>query len=327
MQTNVAALLTPKISVEEHAPTSAKIIFDPLDRGFGHTLGNALRRVLLSSIVGSAITRAEFDAGSGEQGQLIANEYDRLPGVTEDLIDVLLNLKGVAVRMDGINEAELVLKASGPGEVRAGDIQLTQNVSIANPDWLIARIDDDSTVSARLIVHRGRGYVPASALGPDEEPRAIGSLRLDASFSPVRRVAYDVQSARVERRTDMEKLVLDVETNGTISPYDAVREAGRILCRQLLTFAGMDDETLLASAGAESPSKTAATPVTELGLSARVVKCLLEQDIERLDQLAACTPAQLLKTPNLGKQALSEIVACLKQRDLSLDRPAEADGA
>ena len=329
MHTNVAALLTPQVGVEEIDATRAKITLDPLERGFGHTLGNALRRVLLSSIVGSAITRAEFDSGSGERGQLVANEYDRLPGVVEDLIDVMLNLKGVAIRMDGINEVELVLQVTGPGEVRAGDIQLVQNVSVANPDWHIAHIDDDSTFSARLIVHRGRGYVPASMLDPEEKQRAIGSLCLDASFSPVRHVAYDVQSARVERRTDMDKLILDVETNGTIAPYEALCEAGRVLCRQLLTFAELNDEEVEvapSASDAESVTSMSDMPVTELELSARVVKCLLEQDIERLDQLVACTPSHLLKTPNLGKQALSEIQACLKERGLSLGMSVDVAG-
>ncbi len=324
MQTKVSALLTPKISTAKISASHAKITFDPLERGFGRTLGNALRRVLLSSIVGSAITRVEIDN--------VAHEYDRLPGVSEDLIDVLLNLKGVAIHMHGIDEAVLTLTVTGPGDICAGDIQMIQNVSVANPKHHIAHIDDDSTIAARLTVHRGRGYMPASMLSQhqQEASRVIGSLRIDASFSPVRRVAYDVQSTRVEQRTDMDKLILDIETNGAITPYDAVREAGNILRQQISAFADMGDGDSIQAApppdddAQATASDRFAMPVTDLGLGTRAVNCLLEQGIESVGDLVVCSPGYLLKTPNLGKQMLAEITARLKDRSLSLGMELDA---
>ena len=209
MQSAVNEFLTPRhIDVTDTGPTRAKVVLEPLERGFGHTLGNALRRILLSSMPGCAVTEVEIDG--------VLHEYSAIEGIQEDVIEILLNLKGVAVVMHGKDQAVLTLSKKGPGVVTAGDIQVDHEVEIKNPDHVIANITGDVELSMKLSVARGRGYQPADARrSDDEETRAIGRLQLDASFSPVRRLAYSVESARVEQRTDLDKLVLDLETNGT----------------------------------------------------------------------------------------------------------------
>lgn len=227
MQSAVNEFLTPRhIDVTELGPTRAKVVLEPLERGFGHTLGNALRRILLSSMPGCAVTEVEIDG--------VQHEYSAIEGVQEDVIEILLNLKNVAVVMHGKDQAVLSLSKQGPGAVTAGDIQVDHDIEIKNPELVIANITSDTSLSMRLTVSRGRGYQPVDARATDEdETRAIGRLQLDASFSPVRRLAYSVESARVEQRTDLDKLVLDLETNGTIDPEEAIRRAATILQQQL----------------------------------------------------------------------------------------------
>ncbi|HCO58683.1 MAG TPA: DNA-directed RNA polymerase subunit alpha, partial [Porticoccaceae bacterium] len=217
MQNSSTELLTPRtIDVTEYDNTNARVVLEPLERGFGHTLGNALRRILLSSMVGSAIVEVEIDG--------VLHEYSAIEGVQEDVIEILLNLKNVAVILHGRDETELTLSRSGEGPVTAGDIQADANVEIKNPDHVIANITGSTSLNMRLRVARGRGYQPVDTRDSDEEEtRAIGRLRLDASYSPVRRVAYSVENARVEQRTDLDKLILDIETNGTIDPEEAIR--------------------------------------------------------------------------------------------------------
>ena len=230
MQGAVTEFLTPKvIGVEQVSPTHAKVTLEPLERGFGHTLGNALRRILLSSMPGCAIVDVEIDG--------VLHEYSTIEGVSEDVIEILLNLKGLAVVMEGKEHATLTLNATGPGVVTGADIQTTADIQIVNPDHVIAHLDDNTELNMRLNVALGRGYVAADAVQSDEEEsKPIGRLQLDASFSPVSRVSYVVDSARVEQRTDLDKLILDLQTNGTLDPEEAIRRAATILQQQLAVF-------------------------------------------------------------------------------------------
>jgi DNA-directed RNA polymerase subunit alpha len=222
MQRLVNEFLSPRhIDVQEISKIRAKVVFEPLERGFGHTLGNALRRILLSSMPGCAVTEVEIDG--------VLHEYSTIEGVQEDVIEILLNLKGVAVTMHNNDEAVLTINKTGPGAVTAGDIQVNQDVEIANPEHVIANLTSGS-LNMRLTVTRGRGYVPAdSRISDEDETRAIGRLQLDASYSPVLRVSYAVESARVEQRTDLDKLVIDIEFNGTIDPEECIRRVATIL--------------------------------------------------------------------------------------------------
>ena len=236
MQSAVNEFLTPRhIDVTESSLTSAKVVLEPLERGFGHTLGNALRRILLSSMPGCAITEVEIDG--------VLHEYSTIEGVQEDVIGILLNLKNVAVVMHGKDEAVLTLSKKGPCVVTAGDIQVDHEVEIKNPEHVIATVNGDTELNIKLTVARGRGYQPAEARHSDEEEtRSIGRLQLDASFSPVRRLSYSVESARVEQRTDLDKLILNLETDGTIDPEEAIRRAATILQQQLAVFVDLEGE-------------------------------------------------------------------------------------
>ena len=233
MSQSVTDFLTPRhIDVQEVSATRARVTLEPLERGFGHTLGNTLRRILLSSMPGCAITEVQIDG--------VLHEYSTIEGVQEDVIDILLNLKGVAVVLHSQDEAVLTLSKEGTGPVTAADFQLTQDVEIANPDHLICTLNEKGSIRLEAKVTRGRGYVPVDSIEDDEESRPIGVLRLDATYSPMRRVAYSVESARVEQRTDLDKLVLDIETNGTIDPEEAIRRAATILQQQLAVFVDLD---------------------------------------------------------------------------------------
>src|SRR5436190_9000241 len=234
MQGSVSEFLRPRVvKVQPVAPRQARVVIEPFERGFGHTLGNALRRVLLSSMPGSAITEVEIDG--------VLHEYTSIEGVQEDVVDILLNLKAVAIRMHSRDSAELRLNKKGAGPVTAGDIQIDHDVEIVNPELVIAHLTQAGSLSMTLKVEKGRGYRPAVQRAVFEEAtRPIGRLQLDASFSPVRRVTYAVDSARVEQRTDLDKLILDIETNGAIEPEEAVRYAARILVDQLSVFAQLE---------------------------------------------------------------------------------------
>ncbi|MDO3380746.1 DNA-directed RNA polymerase subunit alpha [Gilvimarinus algae] len=313
MQTAVNEFLTPRhIDVTENSPTHAKVVLEPLERGFGHTLGNALRRILLSSMAGCAIIEAEIDG--------VLHEYSDIEGVREDVIEILLNLKGVAVVMHGKDQAVLTLTKKGPGVVTAGDIQVDHDIEIKNPDHVIANITGDTTLSMRLTVSRGRGYQPADARRQEEdESRAIGRLQLDASFSPVRRVAYSVDSARVEQRTDLDKLILDLETNGTIDPEEAIRRAATILQQQLAVFVDLEGEKQSQPEEKEEAiDPVLLRPVDDLELTVRSANCLKAENIYYIGDLIQRTEVELLKTPNLGKKSLTEIKDVLASRGLSL---------
>lgn len=311
----VNEFLTPRhIDVTENSPTHAKVVLEPLERGFGHTLGNALRRILLSSMPGCAIIEVEIDG--------VDHEYSAIDGVQEDVIEILLNLKGVAVVMndDEKSQTTVTLSKTGPGVVTAADITVDHNVEIKNPEHVIATITGKTTLNMRLVIARGRGYQPADArVSDEEETRSIGRLQLDASFSPVKRLAYSVESARVEQRTDLDKLVLDLETNGTIDPEEAIRRSATILQQQLAVFVDLEHEK-----SSEPEQKEAEIdpillrPVDDLELTVRSANCLKAENIYYIGDLVQRTEVELLKTPNLGKKSLTEIKDVLASRGLSL---------
>jgi DNA-directed RNA polymerase subunit alpha len=313
MQSAVNEFLTPRvIEVDEVSATRAKVTLEPLERGFGHTLGNALRRILLSSMPGCAITGAEIDG--------VLHEYSAMEGVQEDVIEILLNLKGVAIVMHGKEEATLALSKKGPGVVTAGDIQVDHGIEIKNPGHVIAHLNNRGALNMKLTIGRGRGYVPADAReNPEDETRAIGRLQLDATFSPVIRVSYVVESARVEQRTDLDKLVLDLETNGTLDPEEAIRRAATILQQQLAVFVDLEGEK--ASEPEERRDEVdpiLLRPVDDLELTVRSANCLKAENIYYIGDLVQRTEVELLKTPNLGKKSLTEIKDVLASRGLSL---------
>jgi DNA-directed RNA polymerase subunit alpha len=313
MQSAVNEFLTPRvIEVDEVSATRAKVTLEPLERGFGHTLGNALRRILLSSMPGCAITGVEIDG--------VLHEYSAMEGVQEDVIEILLNLKGVAIVMHGKEEATLVLNKKGPGVVTAGDIQVDHGIEIRNPGHVIAHLNNRGSLSMKLTIGRGRGYVPADAReNPEDETRAIGRLQLDATFSPVVRVSYVVESARVEQRTDLDKLVLDLETNGTLDPEEAIRRAATILQQQLAVFVDLEGEkTTQVEPQRDEVDPILLRPVDDLELTVRSANCLKAENIYYIGDLVQRTEVELLKTPNLGKKSLTEIKDVLASRGLSL---------
>ncbi|HEX9802398.1 MAG TPA: DNA-directed RNA polymerase subunit alpha [Gammaproteobacteria bacterium] len=313
MQGSELELLKPRmVGVQKISDTSAKVTLEPLERGFGHTLGNALRRILLSSMVGSAITEASIEG--------VLHEYTALEGVQEDIIDILLNLKGVSILMHNRQNATLSLSKKGPGQVTAGDIALDHDVEIMNPEHVIANLTKDGELNMTLKVEQGRGYQPANQrLELDEESRPIGTLLIDASFSPISRVAYSVERARVEQRTDLDKLVLEIETNGTIQPDEAIRKAATILQDQLSTFVDLEGKEQAVQEAAEPEiDPILLRPVDDLELTVRSANCLKAENIYYIGDLIQRTEVELLKTPNLGKKSLTEIKDVLASRGLSL---------
>lgn len=306
-------LLKPRlVHVEPVNQRCAKITLEPLDRGFGHTLGNALRRVLLSSLPGCAVTEVEIGG--------VLHEYTTIAGVQEDVIDILLNLKNLAIRMHAKKEATLTLNKRGPGRVTAGDIALDHDVEIVSPDHHIATLNEGGELNMTMKVVRGRGYQPTTARETSEETQTIGRLKLDASFSPIRRVAYEVQNARVEQRTDLDKLVLTVETNGAIDPETAVRDAAHILKDQLSVFVDLSGAETPVTSKTESPAvdPILLRPIDDLELTVRSANCLKAESIHYIGDLIQRTEVELLKTPNLGKKSLTEIKEVLASRGLSL---------
>lgn len=313
MQSSVTDFLTPRhIDVQENSATRAKVTLEPLERGFGHTLGNALRRILLSSMPGCAIVEAEIEG--------VLHEYSAIEGVQEDVIEILLNLKGVAIKMHGRDEAVLSLSKQGLGVVTAADIHLDHDIEIVNPDHVIAHLSDAGSLNMKLKVRRGRGYEPADArISDDDESRSIGRLQLDATYSPVFRVSYVVESARVEQRTDLDKLVLDLETDGTLDPEEAIRRAATILQQQLAVFVDLEgDKEPEPEEIEEEIDPILLRPVDDLELTVRSANCLKAENIYYIGDLIQRTEVELLKTPNLGKKSLTEIKDVLASRGLSL---------
>jgi DNA-directed RNA polymerase subunit alpha len=314
MTSSVNEFLKPRVvKVQPVAPRQARVVIEPFERGFGHTLGNALRRVLLSSMPGAAITEVEIEG--------VLHEYTSIEGVQEDVVDVLLNLKAVAIKMHSRDSAELRLVKKGPGPVTAGDIQVDHDIEIVNPELVIANLTSAGSISATLKIEKGRGYRPALQRAAFEESsRPIGRLQLDASFSPVRRVTYAVDAARVEQRTDLDKLVLDIETNGTIDAEEAIRRAGSILKDQLSVFVDLqgEDEAAGSKITEMQFDPLLLRPVDELELTVRSANCLKAENIHYIGDLVQRTEVELLRTPNLGKKSLTEIKEVLQGHGLML---------
>lgn len=313
MQASVTEFLSPRIvDIQQINDTHAKVTLEPLERGFGHTLGNALRRILLSSMSGCAIVEAEIEG--------VLHEYTSIEGVQEDVVDILLNLKGVSLLMAGEGETTLTLNKKGPGQVTAGDINLDHNVEVINPEHVIANLTKNGELNMTLKIAKGRGYQPATVRANDEdEDRPIGRLQLDASFSPVQRVAYIVDSARVEQRTDLDKLIIELETNGTIDPEAAIRGAATILQDQLSAFVDLRSKEEAEPEGQEPDvDPILLRPVDDLELTVRSANCLKAEQIFYIGDLIQRTEVELLKTPNLGKKSLTEIKDVLASRGLSL---------
>ena len=314
MQGSVTEFLKPRlVDIEQVSSTHAKVTLEPLERGFGHTLGNALRRILLSSMPGCAVTEVEIDG--------VLHEYSTKEGVQEDILEILLNLKGLAVRVQGKDEVILTLNKSGLGPVTAADIPHDGDVEIVKPPHGICHPTDENPAnSLRIKVQRGRGYVPASTrIHSEEDERPIGRLLVDACYSPVERIAYNVEAARVEQRTDLDKLVIEMETNGTIDPEEAIRRAATILAEQLEAFVDLRD-VRQPEVKEEKPEfdPILLRPVDDLELTVRSANCLKAEAIHYIGDLVQRTEVELLKTPNLGKKSLTEIKDVLASRGLSL---------
>lgn len=311
MQSNLANLIKPRlVDVSPVSRNNARIVIEPLERGYGHTLGNALRRVLLSSIPGCAVTSVSI--------QGVDHEYSSIDGVREDVLDILLNLKNLAVKIHEGSEAVLHLKRKGPGKVTAADIAVSHNAEVISQDLEIANLTDSAELDITLHVQRGRGYQPVSSR-PQSDSIDVGSLQVDASFSPIKRVSYLVENARVEQRTDLDKLVIEIETNGTVDPEDAVRQAAAILNDHLSVF--------IALQGEDGPGlhedrpdfdPLLMRPVDDLELTVRSANCLKAENIFYIGDLILRTENDLLKTPNLGKKSLTEIKDILATKGLSL---------
>ena len=321
MQTN---LLKPKaINVEQLGLNRAKVALEPFERGYGHTLGNAIRRVLLSSMVGYAATEVTI-AG-------VLHEYSSIDGVQEDVVNILLNLKGVVFKLHNRDEVTLSLRKDGEGVVTAADIQTPHDVEIINPEHVIAHLSAGGKLDMQIKVEKGRGYVPGTMRRyADESTKSIGRIVLDASFSPVKRVSYTVESARVEQRTDLDKLVVEIETNGAISAEDAVRASAKILVEQLAVFAQLEGGELAAfdapaPRGGNTPfDPILLRPVDELELPVRSANCLKAENIYYIGDLIQRTENELLKTPNLGRKSLNEIKEVLASRGLTLGMKLES---
>jgi len=313
MHESVNEFLKPRVvKVQPESDRHAKVIIEPFERGFGHTLGNALRRILLSSMPGAAVVEAEIEG--------VLHEYTTIEGVQEDVVDILLNLKLLAIKMHGRDEVELMLSKKGPGPVTAGDIDTPHDVEVVNRDLVLANLTKAGDLKMRLKVQRGRGYRPASQRAVFEEAtRPIGTLQLDASFSPVRRVSYTVEAARVEQRTDLDKLIIDIETNGTIDAEEAIRRAGSILKDQLSVFVDLQGQDETQGGAAEAPlDPILLRPVDELELTVRSANCLKAESINYIGDLVQRTEVELLRTPNLGKKSLTEIKEVLASHGLAL---------
>ena len=316
MQKSIAGLLKPNlVDVVSHSANHSRIVIEPLERGFGHSLGNALRRVMLSSISGCAVTEVEIEG--------VLHEYSTIDGVQEDVIDILLNLKQLAIILHSKDEVTLSLTKSGAGVVTAADIDLPHDVDIVNPDQVIAHLTQAGELNIRLKVERGRGYVPANVRKEQlDSSSPVGALMVDALFSPVIKVAYHVESTRVEQRTNLDKLIIELETNGTVDPEETIKLAATILHDQLSVFVDFEKVHEQAAEEAVVEEETfdpvLLRPVDDLELTVRSANCLKAENIFYIGDLIQRTEVELLKTPNLGKKSLTEIKDILAMKGLSL---------
>ena len=313
MQDPTIEFLSPRLVESKNIDEKhSRITIEPLERGFGHTLGNALRRILLSSMPGCAITDVRIEG--------VLHEYSALEGVQEDVIDILLNLKSLALIMHTRNEATLSLKKKGPGVVRASDIELIDDIAVVDPDHHIATLSKNAKLDMEFTVRRGRGYETAeSRLHDADDTRAVGVIHVDASFSPINRISYTVEDARVEQRTDLNRLVIDIESNGSIDPETAVRRAATILHDQIAVFVNLEESMVQNQAEKEPEiAPVLLKPVDDLELTVRSANCLKAESIYYIGDLVQHTETELLKTPNLGRKSLTEIKDVLAMHDLAL---------
>ena len=321
MYTDINEMLTPKVlKVQSDTPNHSRIVLEPLERGFGHTLGNALRRILMSSMPGSAITEATIDG--------VLHEYSTIEGVQEDVVNILLNLKDIAIKMSVGEEATLTINKQGPCQVTAADIKVTHGVEILNPELLIANLNENGKLNMTLKVEKGIGFHSTDTfvrlLDEDVQQKSVGKLKIDNTFSPVKKVAYFVDNARVENRTDLDKLTIELQTNGTIDPEEAIRISASILQRQLHSFVDMKFEESRADNKERNDfDPVLLRPVDDLELTVRSANCLKAENIYYIGDLVQKSENELLKTPNLGKKSLTEIKDVLASRSLSLGMKLE----
>ncbi len=321
MYIDINEMLTPKVlKVQSDSVHHSRIVLEPLEPGYGDTLGNALRRILMSSMPGCAITEVSIDG--------VLHEYSTIEGVEEDVINILLNLKDVALLMSVGFESTLSIDKKGPCVVTAGDIQLSHGVEVINPELVIAHLNEYGVLKMSLHVQKGIGYHSSETLPVDLEDevrvKSIGKLKIDNSFSPVKKVAYHVDKTRVENRTDLDKLTIELQTNGTIDPEDAIRISANILQRQLHAFVDMSFEESSADNKVRNDfDPLLLRPVDDLELTVRSANCLKAENIYYIGDLVQKTENELLKTPNLGKKSLTEIKDVLAMRSLSLGMKLE----
>ena len=311
------SLLKPRIiDVQRISPTQARVVMEPFERGYGHTLGNALRRILLSSMPGAAVTEVKI-AG-------VLHEYSSIDGVQQDVVEILLNLKGVVLKLHNASEKTLYLKKSGAGVVTAADIETDGDTEVINPNHVIAHLTAGGKLDMEIKVEQGRGYVSAISRQQPGATRPVGHIAIDSSFSPISRVSYSVESARVEQRTDLDKLIIDIETNSAIDPEESIRYAARILVDQFSVFAALEG----TPAPVEKPQAPKVDPmllrpVDDLELTPRSSNCLKAQSIHYIGDLIQHNEADLLRTPNLGRKSLNEIKQVLAEHGLSLGMKLE----
>ncbi|MEY5020628.1 MAG: polymerase, alpha subunit [Pseudomonadota bacterium] len=318
MQNSPTEYLKPRIvNVEVINPVRARVTLEPMERGFGFTLGNALRRVLLSSIPGYAITEVKIDG--------VVHEYSTLDGVQEDVVDILLNLKGVALKLHNKSETILTLNKTTEGPVTAADFETNHDAEIINPNHLIAHLTKGGKLNLEVKVEMGRGYQPVPARRKsNQEDKTLGFIMVDASFSPINKVSYFVESARVEQRTDLDKLIMDVETNGVIDAEQAIRDAARILMGQLSVFANLESAlTEVEVKQAPQVDPVLLRPVDDLELTVRSANCLKAENIYYIGDLIQRSENELLKAPNLGRKSLNEIKDVLASKGLTLGMKLE----
>jgi len=317
MQNSPTEYLKPRVvDVEVISPLRARVTLEPMERGFGYTLGNALRRVLLSSIPGFAITEVKIDG--------VVHEYSTIDGVQEDVVDILLNLKGVALKLNNKSETVLTLSKSSEGVVTAGDFETGHDAEIFNPNHVIAHLTKGGKLNLEVKVEMGRGYQPVPVRQKTDEDRILGFIMVDASFSPINKVSYHVESARVEQRTDLDKLIMDVETNGVMEPEQAIRDAARILIGQLSVFADLEGApTEVEVKQVPQVDPILLRPVDDLELTVRSANCLKAENIYYIGDLIQRGENELLKAPNLGRKSLNEIKDVLASKGLTLGMKLE----
>ncbi len=317
MQNSPTEYLKPRVvDVEVISPLRARVTLEPMERGFGYTLGNALRRVLLSSIPGFAITEVKIDG--------VVHEYSTIDGVQEDVVDILLNLKGVALKLNNKSETVLTLNKSSEGVVTAADFETGHDAEIFNPNHVIAHLTKGGKLNLEVKVEMGRGYQPVPVRQNTDEDRVLGFIMVDASFSPINKISYHVESARVEQRTDLDKLIMDVETNGVMEPEQAIRDAARILIGQLSVFADLEGApTEVEVKQVPQVDPILLRPVDDLELTVRSANCLKAENIYYIGDLIQRGENELLKAPNLGRKSLNEIKDVLASKGLTLGMKLE----